>query len=192
VTGIVIVPVFRQAFHQLHTPYFGENPGAGIEQVVDNLDPQDVVYIVPRALPAWMFYTSEFPLSESDRRVLKLASPPDGPAYLNSRHPRALTPGEDSALTRRRRSLEIFGASSGFRMVEWGGVRGRVDSTWAVREMQRVLRSQPHCVTLYLSHAVTEERLALRQVLESAGARVRMVPVAAEESAVRYCFPAVQ
>ena len=190
--GVLLLPALRTSFYDSHTPTFPgfrEHARPIVAQVLENLHPDDALYVFPRATPAWLFYTADWRTERPALLgIIQLASPPRGPAFLNAATRGRPTPAEDSILTRHVAGrVEVLGVSSGLYLD--AERRERVDALWAPGEVRRIRETGRPCVMLFFSSGMRGELSAMQEALVGAGARPGWGVEGLRSSARRFCLP---
>ncbi|MGE0553104.1 MAG: glycosyltransferase family 39 protein [Gemmatimonadales bacterium] len=150
------------------------NAGPVVRRMLERVDRDEPVYVYARAVPEWLYYSTDW--TAPDRRRIGLATAehwyPDGATFSNAppRSVRQLV-AVDEFRYRYRGFEEIYGQSSGFE--QRAGVRGPrpVDPGWTAAEAGRMLVGEPRCVWLVVLHASRWEREPLLAELETRGYR---------------------
>jgi len=179
--------------------YFARNPNLFehsrplVEQLEERLTDQDAIYVFARALPAWLYYRTDWSSPPPDLRELFALSRPGGPIYVNSWEMLPATE-EQLALLHRTDSgghPVLLGRSSGHRIHQASTVEQAfpTDPDWAPSEVARLQAAAPNgCAWLFQTHVFAPERTSFEEALREAGAvavdEIGEGPVRAE----RVCF----
>ena len=142
----------------------------------------DAIYVMPRAAPQWLFYTTPWRTDPAPVRRDSAAQ------WLEQRTC-------ERKSTERVRTCQMIGAYSSAKYTEVGGFVGAADSAWANREAERVRTAAAPCAWVLMHLPYPGEPAALAHALETHGGRVdnaledRMHPNRdAATRAFRICF----
>jgi len=120
----------------------------------------DPIYVMPRAAPQWLFYTTAWrrdpapvPLDSAARWLEQRTCAPRG--------------------TQRARACQMLGAYSSVMYTEVGGFSGQADSSWADREMLRLRAAAAPCGWIVMHMAYAGEPLALARAVATHGGYVQ-------------------
>jgi len=120
----------------------------------------DPIYVMPRAAPQWLFYTTPW---RSDPAPLSL----DSAARWLEQRTCAPKGGQ------RARACQILGAYSSVMYTEAGGFAGTADSSWADREMLRLRAAASPCGWVVMHMAYAGEPVALARAVATHGGYVQ-------------------
>ena len=120
----------------------------------------DPIYIMPRAAPQWLFYTTAWrsdpapiPLDSAGRWLEQRTCEPKG--------------------AQRARACQMLGAYSSVMYTEAGGFSGQADSSWADREVLRLRAAAAPCGWVVMHMAYAGEPVALARAVATHGGYVR-------------------
>ena len=120
----------------------------------------DPIYIMPRAAPQWLFYTTAWrsdpapiPLDSAGRWLEQRTCEPKG--------------------AQRARACQMLGAYSSVMYTEAGGFSGQADSSWADREVLRLRATAAPCGWVVMHMAYAGEPVALARAVATHGGYVR-------------------
>lgn len=138
------------------------------------------VYVFARAIPAWVYVTTDWRSMDHARfdRYLRLAGPIDGPAQENLARPRAVAPDEgDSLVYRDGSTTELLGLAPGVRYRVVGPMSADGPSPgWADEEAGRLAAVAHPAVWLVASHffegTVRDELRPLTDAARARGLRI--------------------
>jgi hypothetical protein len=137
------------------------------------------VYVMAAGLPAWAYYSTDWERPDTARldhfaRLMRAA----GPAAHNSLIEPQLTPSDTLSLRYPGQGrLELVGRRSGVFYRPEGRIRRLPDSTWARREVDRIVSLATPRLWIFGSHYTDEELQRLREELN----RRAIVPVVVME-----------
>jgi len=120
----------------------------------------DAIYIMPRAAPQWLFYTTSW---RSEPAPIPLDS---AGRWLEQR-----TCARKGA--QRARACQMLGAYSSVMYTEVGGFSGQADSSWADREMLRLRAAAAPCGWVVMHMAYAGEPVALARAVATQGGYVQ-------------------
>ena len=120
----------------------------------------DPIYIMPRAAPQWLFYTTAWrsdpapiPLDSAGRWLEQRTCEPKG--------------------AQRARACQMLGAYSSVMYTEAGGFSGQADSSWADREVSRLRAAAAPCGWVVMHMAYAGEPVALARAVATHGGYVQ-------------------
>ena len=120
----------------------------------------DAIYVMPRAAPQWLFYTTAWrsspapiPLDSASRWIEQRTCTPRG--------------------SQRATACQMLGAYSSVMYTEAGGFAGTADSSWADREMLRLRAASAPCGWVVMHMAYAGEPVALARAVAAHGGYVR-------------------
>ena len=151
---------------------------------------QEPIYVFARAVPAWLFHTTDWTHADTARLVWAArVSGPYGPAFGNAASRGRRAPGDDAGLVYAHEGhLELVGSSSGSQgRVGVGYVPPTPDPGWAESEAWRIRQSARPYAWIIMSdfaHPPLDERAALIAAVKDAGGET--VYVKATAAAVLY------
>ena len=159
---------------------------------------KEPVYIFPRAVPAWVFHTTNWTAPDTARlRWVATVAGPAGLGFVNgpTRGPRQLGEGATLAYTSDSRT-ELFGTSTGAQgRVGVGYSPPRPDPGWAESEAWRIRSAARPYIWIALSdyaHGPLDERTILMKAVRDAGGTIAHTEAAADAVLYRVRFPPVQ
>jgi len=192
-TFLIVGTRGRLAVYFARNPNLFEHSRPLVEQLEDRLSDQDAVYVFARALPAWLYYRTDWSSPPPDLRELFALSRPGGPIYVNSWE---MLPATEEQLALLHRTdfgnhPVLLGRSSGHRIHQASTVEQpfATDPDWAPTEVARLRAAAPNgCAWLFQTHVFPPERTSFEEALRDAGAvavdEIGDGPVRAE----RVCF----
>ncbi len=153
------------------------------------------VYVFPRAVPAWVFHTTNW--SDPDTARLRWVSEiagPDGPGFVNGASRGARKRGEGAGLVYvSRGERELFGTSTGAQgRVGVGYTPPEPDPGWAESEAWRMRTAANPFIWIILSdyaHGPLDERAILIKAVKATGGEVVDSSATADAILYRVRFP---
>ena len=155
---------------------------------VNERGPTEPVYVFANAVPAWLFYTTDWAQPDTARlNWYERVASAGGPAFENAapRNRPVVDEGSDLIYEYRGRR-ELLGVSTGeqWRVVV-GSVHGRPDRGWEANEARRIIDMAQPGIWLVFSHFRGSENGLLEQ-LENGGLRQAEAHVAIGAHVFRY------
>jgi hypothetical protein len=169
---ILLYPAKAGLYIVRHPEY--HSPREGVRFVLQQFREGDVLYLYSRAVPAWIFYSSDWKSHERERRQwLQQASAATGPNAGNIPSRRTAVVNEGAKLKRPYRGgWEVVGVGEGiFRSIR-GPAAGGPDPGWEENEFRRVAALAPRRVIVVGLSAGARGVPDLLEYFRSAGARV--------------------
>jgi len=158
---------------------------------------KEPAYIFPRAVPAWVFHTTNWSAPDTARlRWVATVAGPTGLGFVNgpTRGPRPLGEGATLAYASNGRT-ELFGTSTGAQgRVGVGYSPPRPDPGWAESEAWRIRSAARPYIWVVLSdyaHGPLDERTILMTAVRDAGGTIVHTEAAADAVLYRIRFPPV-
>jgi hypothetical protein len=155
---------------------------------------REPVYVFPRAVPAWVFHTTDWSAPDTARLkwVARIAGP-GGPGFVNgaSRGPRPL--GEGNALVYSYGGTkELYGTSTGAQgRMGVGYTPPEPDPGWAENEARRMRTTARPYIWIIMSdyaHGPLDERAILMKAVSAAGGEVVFTRATADAVLFRVRF----
>ncbi len=172
-------------------PVLGENTDRIVPWLLAHLDREEPVYLFPRAIPAWAYYTTTWTNAPDRGRIRDYIAAAEsiGPNSGNApaRGRRALGDDWDRVMMDRGRPI-LIGSPTGDERTIRGSISG-IDSGWAENEAARVATSATPCVGVFMSHFRSWEHDRLLAEFRRAGLRLAGALVEEGSAAYRYCRP---
>ena len=119
----------------------------------------DPIYVMPRAAPQWLFYTSPWRADPAPVRRDSAAQ------WLENR----TCTGRDG---QHARACQMLGGYSSVTYAEVGGFAGQLDTAWAAREISRVRAAASPCAWVLMHLPYPGEPAALARAVDAQGGRV--------------------
>jgi hypothetical protein len=156
---------------------------------------REPIYIFPRAVPAWVFHTTDWSAPDTVRLrwVAKIAGP-DGPGFVNgsSRGRRPFGEGAELVFPYRG-AQELYGTSTGAQgRVGVGYTPAEPDPGWAENEAWRMWQAAQPYVWIVMSdyaHDPLDERAILMRAVGAAGGEVVYTKATPDAVLYRIRFP---
>ena len=149
---LAVSPLAEARVQQARKPWKGEDAATLVEAFRERPRLQEPVYVSAKALPAWLFYTTNWE-SPHRERLEFYARAADGPSYDNAppRGRPVLDEGGDNVFRYRSRR-ELLGLSPGV-LWSWPTYQNRYpDDGWAANEAARIAREANPCAWLFFTH----------------------------------------
>jgi hypothetical protein len=191
--ALLLVPAGYHSLYRMRVLPRDENSRPVIVDLLARYLPGEPVYVMGRAIPQWVYYTTDW--SAPDTARLRFAAavdrPPAGPAFENApTRGRPVAPGEGHDLVYPTPGrLELFGTYSG--MEAWGaGQREGPDVGWAENEAARIRLAARPCAWVIAANYARGEVRPLLASIEAAGGQSVYVRTEVGAQARRVCFAA--
>jgi hypothetical protein len=191
ITVAVTAPMASGAVRALRAPWRGEDAPALLKAFDDRPRTGEAVYIGARAIPSWVFYTTNWDKPNRERLDFYARAAGDGPSFENGA-PRlryVYNEGNDLVFPFHDRR-EILGLYSG-RQWRWPTYQGAADPGWAANEAARIAREANPCTWLFFTHtSENTHRPITWHLRDTHGARRDVQVVVPGGLLYRYCLPA--
>jgi hypothetical protein len=155
------------------------------------------VYVFPRAVPAWVFHTTDWSAPDTSRLawVAEVAGP-NGPGFINAPSQGRRLLGEEGDLVYSSKvGKELYGTSSGVQVRRGHLSSLQPDPGWAETEARRIRQAaRPHIwmVLADYAHGPLDERAILMKAVSAAGGEVVFTRAAPDAVLLRVRFSSVQ
>ncbi len=166
-----------------------------LAEIYRNRAGNEPVYVFPRAVPAWVFHTTEWSAPDTARlRWVADIAGPSGPGFVNGPSRGTRPPGEGAELVYTYQGRrELYGTSTGAQgRVGVGYMPPEPDPRWAENEVGRMrAAAQPHVwiVMSDYAHGSLDERAILMRAVQAAGGEVVYSSATADAVLYRVRFP---
>ena len=165
-----------------------------LAEIYRNRGGNEPVYIFPRAVPAWVFHTTEWSPPDTARlRWVADIAGPGGPGFVNGPSRGTRPPGEGAELVYTYQGRELYGTSTGAQgRVGVGYMPPEPDPRWAENEVGRMrAAARPHVwiVMSDYAHGPLDERAILMRAVQAAGGEVVYSSATADAVLYRVRFP---
>jgi len=134
-------PAARDDLAGVRAPFQGEDTRRLVALYRDSGSSKEPIYVSAKAIPAWVFYSTNWDRTREDRLAFYAAAATQGPAFENrpSRGHAVADEGSDLVYDNRGRR-EILGVATG-REWRWPSyVQAGPDERWAANEASRIRR----------------------------------------------------
>lgn len=171
IAGILVLPMPRDIAMAAEAGSF-ENVRAAVGDFQRQARPGEPIYIFAAALPAWTFYTTDWPATDTVRlrRMARLGAS-GGPAFENA-PPRthALYDEGDSLVYSYRGHPELVGVFHGAqRRAGTGFVQHQPDTNWTLNEAHRIRAAADPAVWVLVAHSFGLNRFLFSTLAELGG-----------------------
>ena len=189
-TAVVAVPMATGTWRALRAPWRGEDAPALLKAFDDRPRTGEPVYIGARAIPSWIFYTTNWEKPNRDRLEFYARAAGNGPSFENGASRLRFVYDEGNDLVFRYHDRrEILGLFSG-RQWRWPTYQGTADPGWAANEAARIAREANPCAWLYLTHTSENTYRPITWYMrDTHGGRRDVQLVVPGGVLYRYCFP---
>jgi hypothetical protein len=184
-------PLMAARAEDARHPARGEDGRALVAAYRDRPVRQEPIYVAARAIPSWLFYTTNWENPDRARLAFYAAAASNGPSFENA--PSRGRPVSDEGLDLvygHRGHEEILGLATG-RHWRWPSyVQPGVDEGWAANEARRIAQAANPCAWAFFTHVSEKANKPLASRLRADhGGRVAQVVTAPGGVLYRFCLP---